>query len=48
MHAFAGIFLGAVASIPAGDLMVTVSLALLFAVGCGITGFICTEIEKAR
>ena len=47
MHAFAGLLLGAVASIPAGNLMVTVYLALLFAVGSGITGFILSEIERA-
>jgi hypothetical protein len=47
-HAIVGLLLGLVASVPFGDAVVTLFLASMFAVGSGITGYILTQIEKAR
>lgn len=47
MHALAGLVLGAVGSLPAGDVVVTLCLAALCAVGSGITGFILDQVQKA-
>ena len=48
MHALAGFALGAVGSIPAGDVVVTLYLSALFAVGSGITGFILDQVQNAE
>jgi hypothetical protein len=48
MHALAGLILGVVGSIPAGDIVVTLSFAALFAAGSGITGFIFTQMQHAE
>ena len=47
MHGALGVALGATASIPVQDLVVTLSIAAIFGVGCGITGFILAQIENA-
>jgi hypothetical protein len=46
MHAILGFRLGIVASLPAGDAVVTPCAASMFAVGSGITGFILTQVER--
>jgi hypothetical protein len=45
MHVALGAVLGAIASFPAHDLVVTLSIASIFAVSSGITGFIFSQIE---
>ena len=47
MHVAFGIVLGAIASLPAQDLVVTLSIASIFAVGSGITGFIFAQIDNS-
>jgi hypothetical protein len=47
MHAVVGFILGATASLPAGDVMVMLCVASMFAVGSGITGYILTKVEMA-
>ena len=48
MQALIGFALGAIASSPAADPVVTLSLSAMLAVDCAITGFILSMIEKAR
>lgn len=48
MHALVGFLLGALASLPAADVVATLSLAATCAVGAGISGFMLGEMEKAR
>jgi hypothetical protein len=46
VHVTLGAVLGATASLPAQDPVVTLSIAAIFGVGCGITGFIFSKIEN--
>jgi hypothetical protein len=48
MHVVSGFILGTLASLPARDGVVTLCVAAMFAVGSGMTGFILTQIEKAK
>jgi hypothetical protein len=48
MHALFGLFLGLIASLPAGDVVVTLCASALFSVGSAITGFILVQVEKAK
>jgi hypothetical protein len=48
MHALYGLLLGLIASLPAGDVVVTLCASAMFAVGSGITGFILAQVEKAE
>jgi hypothetical protein len=47
MNAVSGFVLGVVASLPAGDAVITLYAASMFTVGSGITGFILTQVEMA-
>jgi hypothetical protein len=48
MHAVMGLILGSIASLPANDLVVTLCAASMFGVGAAITGFILSEVARAR
>ena len=47
MHGSLGFMLGFLSTLPAGDIVVTLSAAAMVAVGSGITGFILTQVEQA-